>query len=315
MKKFFLIIASLLIMVSPAFSEEAGVYVKVMEQVEGTFQDSVSSAEAALKGAGYKVLVSYESGVEAQCNKKAHTIAFVSEKYSETIIKNGATAAFALPLRASVFQDEMGTHVAVLNPVSINRTVLGDGVEAEASAAELKNISEALQKGFKKGKAVNTPLGQMRGKGKVGGMGGGKFLKKVEVIHKGGSYAQVAKSVEESITSNTLEWKHAYTYEPAEGVTIFGLTKADTEAKSFHIAGEKRSKKDYLCPGLDHAPAFPLEVVVADVDGEAKVMILDEMYRMKVYFEDAGKWAFMKNMTMPGKIEKELRTVSTSKLK
>ena len=27
---------------------------------------------------------------------------------------------------------------------------------------------------------------------------------------------------------------------------------------------------------------------------------------MKVYFEDAGKWAFMKNMGMPGQIEKEI---------
>jgi hypothetical protein len=30
------------------------------------------------------------------------------------------------------------------------------------------------------------------------------------------------------------------------------------------------------------------------------------MYRMKMYFEDAGKWAFMKNMGMPGSIEEEI---------
>ena len=30
------------------------------------------------------------------------------------------------------------------------------------------------------------------------------------------------------------------------------------------------------------------------------------MYRMKMYFEDAGKWAFMKNMGMPGSIHDEL---------
>ena len=27
---------------------------------------------------------------------------------------------------------------------------------------------------------------------------------------------------------------------------------------------------------------------------------------MKMYFEDAGKWAFMKNMGMPGSIEDEV---------
>ena len=28
-------------------------------------------------------------------------------------------------------------------------------------------------------------------------------------------------------------------------------------------------------------------------------------HRMKMYFEDAGKWAFMKNMGMPGSIASE----------
>jgi hypothetical protein len=44
-------------------------------------------------------------------------------------------------------------------------------------------------------------------------------------------------------------------------------------------------------------------------------MTLDEMYRMKVYFEDAGKWAFMKNMRMPGQIEDEIVEASLLKLK
>jgi hypothetical protein len=30
------------------------------------------------------------------------------------------------------------------------------------------------------------------------------------------------------------------------------------------------------------------------------------MFRMKMYFEDAGKWAFMKNVRMPGSIQDEL---------
>jgi hypothetical protein len=41
---------------------------------------------------------------------------------------------------------------------------------------------------------------------------------------------------------------------------------------------------------------------------------MDEMYRMKMYFEDAGMWAFMKNMKMPGRIEKEIVDVVSSGL-
>ena len=31
------------------------------------------------------------------------------------------------------------------------------------------------------------------------------------------------------------------------------------------------------------------------------------MYRLKLFFEDAGKWAFMKNMTMPGSLASEIK--------
>ncbi|MBI5182964.1 MAG: hypothetical protein HY999_01180, partial [Nitrospinae bacterium] len=42
-------------------------------------------------------------------------------------------------------------------------------------------------------------------------------------------------------------------------------------------------------------------------DGDdVKISLVDEMYRMKVYFEDAGVLAFAKNMTMPGSIQKEI---------
>lgn len=44
-------------------------------------------------------------------------------------------------------------------------------------------------------------------------------------------------------------------------------------------------------------------------------MKLDEMYRMKVYFEDMGKWAFRKKMRMPGQIEDEIVEAGVSKLK
>ena len=43
-------------------------------------------------------------------------------------------------------------------------------------------------------------------------------------------------------------------------------------------------------------------------DGEqVEVHLIDEMFRMKMYFEDAGKVAFAKNMGMPGAIEDAIR--------
>jgi hypothetical protein len=47
-------------------------------------------------------------------------------------------------------------------------------------------------------------------------------------------------------------------------------------------------------------------VVVTKDKGSVHVRTVDSMYRMKMYFEDAGKWAFMKNLGMPGSIADEI---------
>jgi hypothetical protein len=98
------------------------------------------------------------------------------------------------------------------------------------------------------------------------------------------------------------------------GAVIYGITKTVTEAKAFSIAGEKRKSDSNNCPGIDHAAAFPIEVVVYKNEGQVNVVLMDGMYRMKMYFEDAGMWAFMKNMKMPGRIEKEIVDVVSSGL-
>lgn len=46
--------------------------------------------------------------------------------------------------------------------------------------------------------------------------------------------------------------------------------------------------------------------------GIVRVQMVNAMFRMKMLFEDAGNWAFMKNMGMPGSIADEIQAqVST----
>jgi multidrug efflux system membrane fusion protein len=53
--------------------------------------------------------------------------------------------------------------------------------------------------------------------------------------------------------------------------------------------------------------AYPVEVVIADEGEEIAIYVINEMFRMKMYFENAGKMAFARNMGMPGSIEDELK--------
>jgi uncharacterized protein (DUF302 family) len=303
---------------SGARAAEYGVYVKVAEKVGGTFGEVVKNTEGALAKDGWQVLASYDAAVPEGCGFKAHTIVINSPGYAQKIMSHGPRSAFALPLRVAVFTDEKGINTSFLNPASLNRTVLGDEVEKDLSVATMKELSTILAAATK-GAVVNQQTGEIRSKGHVGGMGGGAFNDKIVEIYKkedsGSNFHDVAAKVKEGILSNTKGWRLVYSLELGSNAIVYGLNKEKTEGRAFGIAGEKRESKSNPCPGIDHAPAFPVEVVVMKENGMVKVLTLDEMYRMKVYFEDAGNWAFMKNMRMPGQIEREVVEVSGAKLK
>ena len=61
------------------------------------------------------------------------------------------------------------------------------------------------------------------------------------------------------------------------------------------------------CPGTAHAAAYPIEILFVQKQTVVWVRLLDTMYRMKMFFEDAGKMTFAKNMGMPGSIKKEIK--------
>ena len=92
-------------------------------------------------------------------------------------------------------------------------------------------------------------------------------------------------------------------------MVILGVSGAAMESRAYQIvgAGSDDTRDGYRCPGLAYGPAFPVEVVVLRDSGAVRVTLVDEMYRMKLYFEDAGKMKFAANMGMPGSIEDEIR--------
>ena len=305
-----------------AGAADYGVYLKSVDKAAGSFDETVQGVEKALGEKGWQVVASYQVSVPDGCGFRAHTIAAHSPAYAEKLLARGIRAAFALPVRIGVYEDEDGTHVAFMNPSSVNRTVLGDGTAeklAEDTAAELSTVIAGAAGGTR----VDRQAGQMRSRGRVSGlkmMGGGKFDDRVEVLFEKpageGVLEDIAGKVKAGIAGSTTGWELVYTLELLpQGAVVLGVVSKSMESKAYSIAGEKRKSDSSPCPGIDHAAAFPIEVVVMEEGTSVKVAILDGMYRMKVFFEDAGKLAFAKNMGMPGTIEKQIRQMVLSELK
>jgi len=296
-----------------AAQAEQGAYVKLFSGMKADIAKTTDDIKAALKDAGFEVIASYENGVPEGCDFRAMTVVFTDPEYATKVLAGGPDKAFALPLRIGVYQDESGLNVAVVNPVHLDRVFFLNNSMDDAADKELGKIEDAL-KGI--GKLTPTQIGQIRTEGELGGMGGGKFPEKIiDAATSDKSVADAAKALASGI-ADQKGWFTVYTYQPSDDVAIVGVTNtAETEGRAFYIAGDKRSEDDYKFPGLDHAAAFPIEVVVYKSGGKTTAHIVVEMWRMKLYFEDAGTWAFMKNMTMPGSIEDEITEAVQKALK
>jgi hypothetical protein len=102
-----------------------------------------------------------------------------------------------------------------------------------------------------------------------------------------------------------LKWKVVgEVYSPDKNAVMFGLTRNRTEAVSFYIVGDETDENN--CPGLDHLTAFPIEVMLIQDGDKINVHSCREMFRMDMYFWDAGMAAFMDHMGMPGMLDESI---------
>lgn len=307
--------------------ENLGVYEYVVEGAQGSV-DSVSEALAtAVANGGWRVLAQLDAGAPKDCRYRARVLAIVDPAYANALMAaSPKTAAFAVVDRIGVFEDEAGVHVAIVNHESIGRTVLMDD-RAHAPASRAHQLAvRAIVAGAVTGRASEREYGEMRSRGYIGRtmgvMAGGPFGEKIkdEFTVPGSDWRGVAAKVRDGLARTGAKWGLHLVYDlelPDHETMIFGSTGATMEAKSFGIvrSGADSARDEYQCPGLAHAAAYPIEIVVARDGDSVKVRMVDTMYRMKLFFEDAGKWAFMKNMGMPGSIHDELAGQVASALK
>ena len=105
-----------------------------------------------------------------------------------------------------------------------------------------------------------------------------------------------------------LKWRIvAEVFSADSSALLLGVTRPRTEGLSFKIAGSSRASVVNPCPGIDHAPAYPIEVLAIAEKGKLKVFTAREMFRMDMWFWDAGMGAFMNHMSMPGLLDASLR--------
>lgn len=302
--------------------EEHGVFLTLAENVGGSFDEVVARTRSAFETEGWQVLADFEAGVDDNdCSFRARVIVLNTEAYAAQVMQFGSDAAFALPIRLGVFEDENGIQVTAVNPLSLNRTIISETEFGEQSAAIVSEMRSIVHSAFPEN-ASTAEYGQMRERGLIartmGLIAGGAFEGKIETIYDenldGESLSEFGERLYQGLSNVGGMWRWGirpvYKLDIADaGVIVIGVTADDVESKSFHIVGNGNddSRSEFACAGINHAAAYPIELIVSSHDGEVRVRAVDGMFRMKMFFEDAGNMKFAANMRMPGRIEDEIR--------
>lgn len=301
-------------------SAAVGVYVTLATVTGSSVERVAADVRAAMAGAGWKVIADYDAGVNRQkCAFQAHVFVADWPEFTRAAMRDSKLGAFAAQVRLSVFEDEDGVHVAMVNPRSISRTVVAEQGRDEEWATFAAGIEKVLRAKLS-GRTVE--FGQRRDEGRIGKtmgvMAGGPFPGRVKEVYSAALAGETFDSYTAALYARLDkqkgdgEWRLRPVFLQMTSnpdVAVIGISSERVEAKSFDIVntGGNGARDKMRCPGIDHAAAYPLELVVVKDGGTVRVQVIDEMFRMKMYFEDAGMMAFMKNMGMPGSIGNELR--------
>jgi len=302
-----------------------GVYVRVLDAPVTAFAEVTATLPDLLAAGGWQVQASFDAGT-GDCAFRSRVFVVTDPAWTATVSAGGVDAAFVIPLRIAVYQDENGTHVSLANPQSLVRTILSEtGYERAAGdvVARLQSLLAPLP-----GKIVSVQYGQMRDEGLIGKtmgvVAGGPFPSKVEELGTMNAtsaigVAQLAEAFATAARTPTRRWGLHSVYRidlPGGNLSIVGLTGDKMESKAFAIVGTggDATRDAFACPGIDHAPAFPIEVIAVRDGEKLELRGIDAMFRMKMYFEDAGTMKFAANMAMPGSIENEIRDLAEDAL-
>lgn len=306
-----------------ALEPKQAVYVNLADSLQGSFDDLTQALGSAYEAAGFKRVAVHDVATErGACPYRARVLVLYEPRYAERLLAAGPNAAFAVPIRVLLYEDETGTHLATVNPLSINRTMVAE-TGLDAVSEDLVRTLARTAAGAVHGRFVARQFGQVRDRGLIGRtmgiMAGGPFPGKVKEVWSAPSTGpadleRVATAVwggfEHGGGHGKWQVRGVYRLDiPEHGVVVLGVSGPALETKSYAIvgAGNDDARAHERCPGIAHAAAYPIEVVVYRAQGQVHVVQIDGMYRMKMYFEDAGKMKFAANMGMPGSIEDEVR--------
>jgi hypothetical protein len=305
-----------------AADDELGIFERILE-ASGSFDETTAALEKAL--AESKLTLQAKRDLTyTDKRQQARVYVLTSPAFQEAAKGEAPNTISAQVLRIGVYEYGPGkkTHINMANPTAHAMVFYAGSKNYNNLIAASKGVAQEIRDIAAKvpGKPVTVQLEPKRTEkalNKFNGDGPAKMMAKFRnwsdsqnLVFSGKPEdfnATVAK-VEQALlaskdkgTDDSSGWS-LVTKVATGNAVYFGISNQYTENKCIRINSDFRSEgksDDAPYPGVDHAPALPLEVVVFNDGKEVKVVQYGEMWRMQLYFWDSGYLAFAKNTLIP----------------
>ena len=313
-------------------AEKYGIFERVLE-ASGSFDETTAALEKAISESKFTLQAKHDLTYTDKV-QQVRVYVLTSPEYMEAAKDEAPNTISAQILRIGVYQYGPGkqTQINLANPVAHAMVFYSESKNYDKLIAAAKTTEQELRDMVAKvpGKSVQVQLEPTRTEKtyrKFDGDGPAKMMAKwrnwnesqnVVFSAKPEDFQATVAKVENILKSSkdkgvddSSGWDLIAKIPVGTNAVYFGVSNDYTENKCIRINSDFRSEgkaPDAPYPGVDHAPALPLEIIVFNDGKKVNVVQYGEMWRMQLYFWDSGYLAFAKNTLIPSIIFSSLDT-------
>ena len=275
-----------------------GLYVKVLEAVE-PWEAIAGRIETNIAQSDWELVASWDLDPPDVCPARARVYVVRNEDYDRAVLAKGVRRAAFLPLRIGLYRQGPQVTVVFTNPEALSKVFFADlpfveQDEMMALAREAKKDLVTLCVKGMQGTILTQQLPPVRNDRDVRFFWS-RAADQLDVVRRfplrgapGQALEAVCRRIERSLADPDTGWRLVYRTSPGPGVCILGVSNPRVEDQALNFSGlEWPSVLDRdPCSGLYHLTQFPLEILVFVEQGEVRVGLLDQFWRMRFYLWD-----------------------------
>jgi hypothetical protein len=275
-----------------------GLYQKALE-MEAPFETVCNQIESNIHQSDWEIITSWDLDTPDVCDARARVYLIQNDDYTHAVLSKGARHLIFLPIRIGVFQKAGKVVVVFTNPELLAKVFFADlpFVQQDEMVAMSNVVKKDLVtlcvKGME-GTILTEQLPPIRNDRDIRFFWSG-IRDQFDVVRRiplQGSTAEALKKVaarlEKGVRIQQNGWRVIFSTMIEDQACLIGVSNKHIEDLTLNYIGLKWPS--FLdrdpCSGLYHLTEFPIEILVFVEEGEIRVGILDQFWRMRFYLWD-----------------------------